>query len=247
MYDTLAYEVSHAYWRFTVGGVTARGLGWALLALVVGASLGLGAAYATRPEPEASGTPAPVPARAPSVPTDDPFASDIDWDPLTEVDTFETHRIGEAPQFQTWEYPVPEGWVAYLVTATGDRPIPSEEVGKYFEVRFRPENEPLIGGFSMRVKAINNHSPSADEVEDKISDFERLYEDVDVLEQTDETVFFTFRTEEEDRLRYNFFHWFEAPDSDVATLEMSLAGRAVDEPGLRALFDEFAKQARPLD
>ena len=181
------------------------------------------------------------------MPTDDPFANDIEWPALEQVETFETHRIGEAPQFQTWEYPVPEGWVAYLVTAAGDRPIPSEEVGSYFEVRFRPEDEPLVGGFSMRVKAINNHSPSADEVEDKITDFEQIYEDVDVLEQTDETVFFTFRTEEENRLRYNFFHWFEAPDSDVATLEMSLAGRAVDEPGLRTLFEEFGEQARPVD
>ena len=45
----------------------------------------------------------------------------------------------------------------------------------------------------------------------KIGDFERLYDDVEVLEQTDSTVFFTFRTDEEDRLRYSFFDWFEVP------------------------------------
>ena len=230
-----------------MGAVTARRLGWALLALLVGASLGLGAAYATRPEPDASGTPSPVPAVRPSVPTDDPYAADINYPPLGEVSEFDTYQIGAATQLQTWEYPVPAGWVADAVTANGDRAITTDVVDDYIEVRFRPEGEPPVGGYSLRVKSINDHRPTEDEVLLKISDFERLYQDVEILEQTDSTVFLTFRTDEEDRLRYNFFHWFEVPGSDVATLEMSLAGRAEDEEGMHALFEQFAERAQPVE
>jgi len=230
-----------------VGGVTARGLGGVLLALVVGASIGVGAAYATRPDPESSGTARPVPAASPSVPTDDPFADDIDWPALEGVELFDTYRMGGTPQLQTWEYAVPADWVAYAVTPTGDRPIPAAKVEDFIEVRFRPEGEPPIGGYSVRVKSINDHRPPEDEVFLKLADFERLYEDVEILEETDSTVFFTFRTEAEGRLRYNFFQWFAAPGSEVATLEMSIAGRAVDEEGMRSLFDQFAEQARPVE
>jgi hypothetical protein len=226
--------------------VTTRGLGWVVLALVVGAGIGVGAAYATRPEPGSIGTPVPVPAAAPDVPTDDPYAPDLDYPALEEIGSFDTYRIGGGPQLQTWEYPVPEGWVAYSVTQSGDKLIPAEEVDGQLEVRFRPEGEPPQGGFSLRVKAINNHAPPSDEVSDKIADFEELYEDVEVLDQTDSTVMFTFRTEG-DLFRYNFFRWFAEPDSEEATLEMSVAGRAVDEPGLRSLFDEFAEQAEPVE
>ena len=229
-----------------MGAVTARRLGWALAALLVGAVIGVGASYLTRPSPDASGIPRPVAAESPSVPSDEPYADDIDFPTLGEITEFTTYRIGGAPQLQTWAYAVPQGWTPYAVTPTGDVDLPPEAVDDYIEVRFRPRLEPLIGGFSMRVEAINNHSPSADEVAQRIADFERLYEDVQVLSEDDETVYLTYRTEEGDRLRYNFFHWFEVPGSDVATLEMSIVGRAEDEVGLRALFDQFGDQAEPV-
>jgi hypothetical protein len=225
-----------------VGAVTARGLGWALLALVVGASLGVGAAYATRPEPESSGTPAPVPAKGPPAPENDPYAPDIRYPPLGKVTDFGTHRIGNP--LQAWEYPAPAGWVSYRVP--GDIPTPVDRVEEWDEVRWRPLGEPTEGGYSMRVKAIDNHHAPADEVRVKASDFELLYEDVVVLEQTNDAVLFTFRTED-DLFRVNFFQWFAAPDSTEATLEMSVAGRRVDRPGMRALFDEFAERAQAVD
>ena len=225
-----------------MGAVTARGLGWAVLALLIGACLGLGAAYASRPEPSSSGTPTPVPARGPEVPVDDPFAPDLDYPPLGEVTEFDTHRIGN--DLQTWEYPAPAGWVAYRVP--GDIPTPVDRVEDWDEVRWRPLGEPTEGGYSTRVKAIDNHRATADEVRVKVSDFELLYDDVVVLEQTDDSVFFTFRTED-DLFRVNFFQWFAAPDSTEATLEMSVAGRRVDRPGMSALFDQFAERAEAVD
>ena len=226
--------------------MTARRLGWALLALLVGGAVGVGAAYGTRPGPDSSGVPSPVPAQSPSMPGDEPYADDIDYPALGTIEEFDTYRIGGAPQLQTWEYAIPEGWVPYEVTPLGDLAISVADVSDYIEVRFRPADERLVGGYSVRVEAINNHSPPADEIADRIADFQRLYEDVVILDQTENAVFLTYRTEEGDRLRYNFFQWFEAPDTDVASLEMSIVGRAEDESGLRSLFDQFAERAHPV-
>lgn len=226
-----------------MGAVTARRLGWALLALLVGASLGIGAAYATRPEPDASGTPAPIPAARPSVPMEDPYAEDIGYPALVEISDFDTYRIGN--DLQDWEYAVPAGWVAY--TVPGEVLTPPEDVDLATEVRFRPADEPKEGGFSLRVKAIDNHKQAVDEVIDKVAGFDRAYDDdYDVLDQTEDSVAFTFRTED-DHLRYNFFRWFTAPGANEATLEMSIAGRQVDEPGMRALFEQFAERVVPVD
>jgi hypothetical protein len=230
-----------------VGAVTARRLGGALLALLLGVPLGAGVAFATRPGHESTGTPVPLEAVGPPVPTDDPYAEDIDDPPLGAVTEFDTYEIGTGPQLQTWEYAVPRGWVGYRVASGAeDRLIPPDAIEDHLEVRFRPLGEVLVGGYSIRVKAINNHRPAGDEVQIKVTDFERLYEDVEVLERTDETVFFRFRAEN-DTLRYNFFHWFTEPGAGVATLEMSIAGRSVDEPAMRTLFEQFADRVTAVD
>lgn len=221
--------------------MTARRLGWALLALIVGVAAGAGAAYLARPGHDSVGTPVPVQAAGPAVPADDPYAEDIDYPALEDVGDVDRYRIGNL--LEEWEYPVPAGWVAYSVP--GEVVTAPEEVPDLDEVRFRPEGEPLVGGYSLRVKAIDNHKSPLDELNVKVSDFERIYDDVEVLEQDDEWVYFRFRAEN-DTLRYNFFHWFAAPGSEEATLEMSVAGRAIDEAGLRELFELFADQARPV-
>lgn len=225
-----------------MGSVTARRLGGALVALLLGAAIGAGAAYATRPGQDSTGIPVPAHAAGPEVPTNDPFAEDIDYPALQPIVDFEFRRIGNA--IEDWEYPVPTGWIAYSVP--GEVITPVDELKTLDEVRFRPKDENLVGGYSLRVKAIDNHKSPLDERNVKLSDFERIYEDVEVLEQDDEWVYFRFRAEN-NTLRYNFFHWFAAPGTTEATLEMSVAGRAVDEVGLRDLFERFADQVRPLD
>ena len=147
---------------------------------------------------------------------------------------FGTHRIGN--DLQTWEYPAPAGWVAYRVP--GDIPTPVDRVDDWDELRWRPLGEPTEGGYSIRVKAIDNHRAPEDEVRVKMADFELLYDDVVVLEQTDDSVAFTFRTED-DLFRVNFFQWFTAPDSSEATLEIvgrgPPGGSARDARALRAV------------
>jgi hypothetical protein len=222
--------------------VTARGLVGALLTLLLGVAAGAGAAYATKPGHESVGTPVPVHAAGPDVPTDDPYAEDIDYPALEPIAEFDRRRIGNA--IEDWEYPVPTGWVGYSVP--GEDITPPGRLKTLDEVRFRPADEPLVGGYSLRVKALDNHKSPLDERNVKLADFERIYDDVEVLEQDDEWVYFRFRAEN-NTLRYNFFHWFAAPGVTEATLEMSVAGRQVDEAGLRDLFEQFAAQVRPVD
>jgi hypothetical protein len=241
--DTLAQVVSHGNRPAYGGPVTARGLGGVLLALVVGASVGVGVAYATRADPDATGTATPVPAESPSMPTDDPYAPDIPYPALAGVSTFDRYRIGNV--IQTWSYAVPAGWVAFDVNS-GESETPPDQVDSLSEVRFRPEGEPRVGGYSLRVKAITNHFSPADEVVNQIAEMRRATVELDVLKEYEDAVYFTFRTKE-GRLRYNFFRWFAAPGFSQATLEASISGRAVDEEGMRALFDQFTERVRPVE
>jgi hypothetical protein len=224
-----------------VGAVTARRLGWTLVALLVGALIGAGAGYLTRPSPEASGVPQPVAAESPSSPSNDPYAADIPFTTLEEVTEFDHYRIGNL--LRTWEYVVPAGWVATRVPS--GIATPPDEVPEYDELRFRPPLEPPVGGYSLRVKAIDNHKTPADEVFDKVSGMQRAYDDVDILQRTDDAVYFTLR-DGNNRLRYNFFRWFAWNDDLDATLEVSVAGRLQDEQGLRSLLDRFSGQAVPI-
>ena len=68
-------------------------------------------------------------------------------------------------------------------------------------------------------------------------------DDVD-YSRTEDSVRFVFR-DGNNRLRHNYFQWFAGPDSSEASLEMSVAGRKADEPGLDALFATFASSLRP--
>jgi len=182
-----------------------------------------------------------VPAK-PRAPGERPYAKDIDWPSLEPPTEWDHYEIDNA--LETWEYPVPKGWVGYRVPS--GVLTPPEEIPEYDEMRFRPPKEPVEGGFSLRVKIIDNHKLPTDEVLDRIAGFDRAYDDFDVIERTDNAVFFSFR-DTNNRFRFNFFRWFVAPGSQEATLEMSVAGRAQDEEGLRALFDAFAEQAHPVE
>ena len=70
-------------------------------------------------------------------------------------------------------------------------------------------------------------------------------DDVDYT-RTEDSVRFVFR-DGNNRLRSNYFQWFAGPNSSEASLEMSVAGRKADEPGLDALFATFASSLRPAD
>jgi len=122
-----------------------------------------------------------------------------------------------------------------------DTPLTPQQAKRQPEVRFRPPGEPTVGGYSLRVKILDNTlglNP-AQMVSTKIQGFKQSYETFQKLKQTPSAVYFTYR-DENNHLRYNYFQWFAASGTTTATMEMSVAGRARDRAGLKSLFNRFA-------
>ncbi len=220
--------------------VRARVLGVLLLATLVGVGGGLGVGYLRQPQPASGGIATPVPAVSPSVPVDPPttvapYAPDIDYPPLAPGLRFSLLAMGNS--VQAWKVPVPKGWAAF--TVPGDEPVPRKQRSGYDELRFRPPDEDETGGYSLRVKTINNHVPASAMVAQRLAAVREAYPEVDVLDRATDSVKFTFR-DGANHLRYNFFRYFTGQQSSEASLEMSVAGRRADEAGLEALFAAFA-------
>src|SRR3954462_15541515 len=233
-----------------------RGLGGALLCGLLGLGLGMIAAYAAQPAQYAGGTVNPISAVSPSVPIDvkpspSPYARDIRYPrllpglPLQAVYTM-TNELAR------WSYHVPLGWQAYLGCSTPtscpagaytDKPMPETVVDKADEVRFRPADAPKAGGYSLRVRILDNTFVDVHQtVGTKITGFRDSSEvaDFKVIHKDDHSVYFEYRDAAANLHRFNFFQWFAVPGQTNATLEMSVSGRKKDVAGLRALFDRFA-------
>jgi len=200
-----------------------RGVGALLLLAVVGAAGGYLAADLRDPGTTNVARASPVPAESPSIPVDpeEPFAEDITYPPLAVGLDYKPHTIGDPP-FQ-WAYEAPKGWKA---TQEG-----------LDEIRWRPADEPEVGGFSLRVKLSTEHKSKADMVIQKLGAMQAGYEDVEIVGQTQELLSFTYRDPTRNVQRFNTFRWFSIPGEEEARFEMSVVGRQVDVPGLQELFD----------
>ncbi len=231
-----------------------RGLLAALLSGVIGIGLGMIAAFAAQPSTATGGAANPISAVSPSVPIDEPppppkTVPDIEFRTLRPGLNLPLPDRTIGNDLATWTYHVPQGWVPYAVcTVLGECPPPMQDgdrltprqAARQPEVRFRPPDEPLEGGYSLRVKALDNTQNFDTEqmVATKIVGF-KAYDHFRLLRQTPSAAYFTY-IDGNDHLRYNYFQWFAAPGSTTATLEMSVAGRKQDVPGLKSLFDRFA-------
>jgi hypothetical protein len=233
-----------------------RGLLAALLCGLLGLGLGLIAAYAAQPASSTGSTANPISAVSPSVPIDappspSPYAKDIKFPALRPglflqgVHTISNHLA-------VWSYHVPLDWQAYWVCSSPgscppdaylDKPMAADVVNKAQEIRFRPPEEQTTGGYSLRVRILDNTLNDVhQQVGTKIIGFRDSPEVADskVIRRNDHSVYFEYRDETSNLHRFNYFQWFAVPGQTNATLEMSVSGREVDVPGLKALFDRFA-------
>ncbi|HWJ10515.1 MAG TPA: serine/threonine-protein kinase [Nocardioides sp.] len=225
----------------------------ALLSLLV-LLVTFGAAYgATRligglgaDEGPAEGSPGPTASSAAtSTPTDPPLgepAADIDF-PALQLPAglqYDTHVVRSAGI--AWTYPVPVGWVAYRVGPDNEDlgVLPAGQVDRVGQVRWRPVGEPLVGGFSVRLRVLSTPAQVAEMVDTKVGQLEKL-QDPDVYERTGDTIYFTYR-DGNNRVRYNFFRWLPNAVGE-ASLEISVSGRTVDEQGLADLLDAVSDGA----
>ena len=207
------------------------GLTLALVALGVAAGYGLGVLRQEQPTTFAAA--APVPASSPSIPVlpTPGYAPDIDYPPLQPGLTYKPHKLGD-PTYQ-WRYDVPRGWVP-------------EDVSPLFEVRWRPPDEPTVGGYSVRVKLVNEHRTPAEMAAGKLAAVRAIYDDVKVLARTDDMLSFRYRDPDQNTRRFNTFTWFTSPGGTLAEFEMSVVGREADIPGLDSLRDHVAASIEKL-
>lgn len=173
-------------------------------------------------------------------------AADITYPPLV-VDAaraYDTHDVRS--NGVVWRYPVPRGWAAYGVTADGSDAglVAEDQVDQRSQVRWRPPDEPLRGGYSVRARVLETTNTVLEQVAQKVADLEGSpdLKDVNVYQPTHEAVYFTF-SDSEGRTRYNFFRW-RADRQGRASLEVSVSGRKADKDGLTALLDAVAGGAR---
>jgi hypothetical protein len=238
--------------------MSVRGLVVALLCGVLGLAAGAAVAYAVQPGTTTVASPRPIAAESPSVPIDtpthEPYRRDIAWPRLQPgLPIPVTHTIGN--DLARWTYHVPQGWEAFWVCSVPatcppgtflDTPMPRKVIDKATEVRFRPPGEPTPGGFSLRVRILENTLVDVHQiVGTKITGFRdsSAVADFNVIHRDQRSVYFDYRDEASNYHRFNFFQWFAIPDQTNATLEMSVSGRRVDVPGLKSLFQRFADYA----
>jgi hypothetical protein len=230
-----------------------RGLVVALLCGALGIGLGIVVAYAAQPRTSTSGDAHPVAAVSPSVPVDEPtpehYRKDIPF-PTLQPGLAVPQRHVIRNDLAVWRYHVPLGWQPYWVCSTGcppgvvaDQPMPAAQVNKVDEVRFRPPGEPPIGGYSLRVRILDNTFVDVHQtVGTKVTGFRDSagIADFNIIHRTDRSVYFDYRDAGTDYHRFNYFQWWAVPGQTNATLEMSVSGREEDVPGLKSLFDRFA-------
>ncbi len=221
-----------------------RGLVAALLCGLIGFGGGLLLGWLVQPRPAAGGLADPVPGVSPSVPVDlptsSPYAHDIAYPPLSPdlaLPTVHTMRNHLA----LWTYHVPQDWAPY--GDSSGTPLTPRQVERSQSVRFKPSDEPTIGGYSLYVRMLDNALFDTHmSVAAKIAGFEEAsgVADFQVLKRTSSSVYFEYRDQPSNLHRYNYFEWFAVPGDPYATLQVSVAGRRRDVPGLKALLNRFA-------
>lgn len=211
-----------------------RWIGLTLVLVLAAGAVGYGIGLLRQDEPVQFAQARPVAAESPSFPVipPPPFAPDVDYPVLETGLDYVPRLLGSPPDFQ-WTYDAPVGWV-----------MTTEDEN---EVRWRPPNETVAGGFSMRVKKVNENKTTEQMVAQKREDFLALYDDVVVIEEDEDSIFFSYREPEAQTQRFNMFYWRAPPGSIEATFEMSVVGRKVDVPGLTDLFDHVASSIEKVD
>ncbi len=221
-----------------------RGLVVALLCGLIGLGGGVLVAYAVEPRPAHGTLASPVPGVSPSVPghvsTASPYATDITYPTLSPELALPPPDHTIHNHLATWTYHAPQGWQAY--NALTNALLGPNQINRVTYVRYKPADEPDVGGYSLYVKTLDNVLDNVgQEVATKRTGFQQAgYADVHVLKKTGSALYFTYREPSTNYLRYNFFQWFAANGQQNATLQVSVAGRKRDAPGLRAMLHRFA-------
>ena len=204
--------------------MTTRGLAVLGLLLAIGAAVGFGVSLAIAEHPESSGAAAPVVAQSPSLPVDPvpELLPDPSTAPLEPGLELVQQRVGSGDFRMT--LPVPKGWDFF--------------VNSLNEWQWRPPDQPPFG-YLLRVEQVLSNRRSIDWTLDRrIDELEEDEDNVEILEQTHDSLHFTFVTS--NHLRHGYLTWLDLTGSDNAQVEIAVTGREVDDAGMADLIARVA-------
>ena len=124
--------------------------------------------------------------------------------------------------------PVPKGWGFF--------------VNSLNEWQWRPPDQPSFG-YVLRVEQVLSNRRSIDWTLDRrIDELEEDEDNVEILDQTHDSLHFTYVTS--NHLRHGYLTWLDLTGSDNAQVEVAVTGRAVDDAGMADLIAEVTAGMR---
>ena len=195
-----------------------RGTAVLALLLAIGVATGFGASWFVGENPAGDGVAAPVPA-SPSLPVDPvpELLPDPPTPPLAEGVPLERQSVGAGDFRMT--LPVPKGW--------------SFSENSLNEWQWRPPDQPDFG-YVLRVEQVLSNRRSIEwTLGRRIDELREDESNVEVLDQTRDSLHFTFVTS--NHLRHGYLRWLDLTGSDNAQVEIAVTGRERDDPGMANL------------
>ncbi|GIM67819.1 hypothetical protein Pve01_89720 [Planomonospora venezuelensis] len=197
------------------------------LLLAIGVAAGFGASWALGESSSGSSPAAPVPA-SPSLPVDP--VPDILPDPTTPPLATKLPLVRQtvgAGDFRM-SVPVPRGW--------------SFSENSLNEWQWRPPDQPDFG-YVLRVEQVLSNRRSIEWTLDRrIGELREDEGNVEVLEETRDSLHFSFVTA--NHLRHGHLRWLDLTGSDNAQVEIAVTGRKVDDPGMVELIARVGSGVR---
>lgn len=197
------------------------------LLLAIGVAAGFGASWGLRQIPSGDGTAAPVPA-SPSLPVDPvpELLPDPTTPALEEGVPLVPQTVGAGDFRMT--LPVPKGWTF------------SEN--SLNEWQWRPPGQPDFG-YVLRVEQVlSNRRSIAWTLNRRIDELREDESNVEVIDQTNDSLHFSFITS--NHLRHGYLRWIDLTGSDNAQVEIAVTGREVDDPGMAHLIARIGSGIR---
>ena len=204
--------------------VTKRGL--TLLGLLLGTALvaGFGVSMAVAEHPSGGGAAAPVAAQSPSLPVDP--APELLPDPIHPALAPELPLVRQTVGMGDFQMtlPVPQGW--------------DFSVNSLNEWQWRPPDQPDFG-YVLRVEQVlSNRRSIGWTLDRRIADLDEDEDNLLVLEQTTDSLHFSYVTS--NHLRHGYLTWLDLTGSDNAQVEIAVTGRKVDDAGMADLVARVA-------
>lgn len=196
--------------------------------LALGAGGGFGASLAFGEHPPGDGSPTPVAAHSPSLPIDPvpELLPDARTPALATDLELVTQQVGTGDFRMT--LPVPKGW--------------DFSVNSLNEWQWRPPDQPDFG-YLLRVEQVLSNRRSIDwTLDHRIDELDEDEDNFDVLDQTADSLHFTYVTSH--HLRRAYLTWLDLTGSDNAQVEISVSGRVVDDEGMADLMARVAAGIR---